>query len=185
LLKKSKQMKKIILNFSLVFFALCLAFSAKAQVNNPNGAGPFTTPRWGPGMNWSLGPTNEFNTGNNTGSALNWSLNPTHITTTGGTDSLRAITYTYNTLYYDTVTAALKLICDTTKKKNPFAKAYLGDRLEFLFTNTTGSGVAVTPGYGFVLLASSPTITVGSGKNADIIFIFDGAFWREVSRSVE
>jgi hypothetical protein len=62
--------------------------------------------------------------------------------------------------------------------ENPF----VGDDIQIMFTNASGSSQTVTLGTGAAVTAT--TIVVANNKTAQIILTFNGAIWCEAARSV-
>jgi hypothetical protein len=124
-----------------------------------------TLPRWG------AGPPQE----DNTGRILPYVYGA--VTTVSTTSLVSHLPNAWQTIYkIGTLTHALR---DSLSTK----KAYVGDKVIFVFTaDTLTAGRVVTFGSGSV--KSYSALTVPASKKATAQFIFDGAAWIEVSRTL-
>lgn len=122
-----------------------------------------TSPRWGSGP-----PTND-----NTGRILTWS------SITSVTSSTTAVGYQKPNAYNTTIKVGSigTSFTDSLSTTN----AYLGDVVNFVFTNGSTAAQVITFGNN---IKSVGTLTVSGSKKATAGFIFDGTNWIELCRSV-
>lgn len=144
-------------NILTLLVLTAFALCAKAQSSTPRFG---TTP-------------NQDNTGR--------SLTYKYITKTDatGADTLRITTNAYVTIVKATVVDSLAFAPILTK-------AYAGDKLEFLITNSAGSGhLAKFVGANWQVGTGGASLALTASKRATISFEFDGTYWVERCRTVQ
>lgn len=145
------------LRFLLLTILTALAFGASAQS---------TTPRFGttPGQD-------------NTGRVLNYRFySPTDA---AGADTVNLALRAYQTVISYTAVDSLAFDAKT------ITNCYVGDRLTFIVTNSSGSGHQVKFIGSNWALSSDGDIALTSGTKATIEFVFDGESWLESGRQVQ
>lgn len=146
-------MKKLIFLLSLV----CISFAVNAQS---------TTPRFGTSAN-----------GNNTGSALNYAFIRT--ADAAGTDTVK-----FNPNSWETVIRPGTLVDSLQYQIKSVAGCAAGDKIVCTFLAPSG-GTAVAKFIGSYWKVGSGTnrISMSANTRATIVFVFDGAYFCEVSRT--
>lgn len=144
----------------LLLFASFLVFATVSFAQN-------TTPRFGNAKNQD-----------NTGRVATWRyITPTDA---AGADTVKLLPHSYTTIVQ--YTAADSLAFNVTS----LANCYVGDELQFLVTNVSGSGHQVKfVGSNWQVGSGGASITLTASKRANINFIFDGTYWVETSRLVQ
>lgn len=122
-----------------------------------------TSPRWGGGP-----PQND-----NTGRILTWA------SISAVTSSTTAVVYHKPNAYNTTIKVG-PIGTDVTDSVS-ITNAYLGDRINFVFTNGSTAAKVVTFGNH---MTSVGTMTVTGSKKATAGFVFDGSSWVEICRSI-
>jgi hypothetical protein len=142
----------------LIIFSLCLLSAISfAQV---------TTPRFGVGKNQD-----------NSGNVLTWNLVST-------ADVAGADTIYLTPSAYSTIVQPINSILDSLSYSlKSLGKSYLGDRIEFSFINSSGSGHKIKfVGTGWQFSSTGSSISLTTAKRANISFRFDGVAWVETGR---
>lgn len=114
----------------------------------------------------------------NTGRVMTWKyLKPTDA---AGADTVKLYPRAYTTLIqYSAVDSLSFNVTNLTG-------SYVGDELQFIVTNASGSGHLVKfVGSNWQVGSGGAAITLTASKRANINFIFDGVFWVETSRVVQ
>lgn len=160
--------------FSLSFVIILLAtlvssfISPTAPPNvSPIKADTTIIPRWGTGVNQD-----------NTGRILTYRyLLATDAT---GADTVKLAPRAFSTIIqYSAVDSLSFSLSNVTQ-------CYIGDELQVLVTNSSGSGHLVKfVGTGWQFGSSGASITLTASKRANIAFIYDGIYWVEQSRLVQ
>lgn len=125
-----------------------------------------TSPRWSTTKN-----------GDNTGRTLTYKK--ITFTDAAGVDTLKVNPGAGETFISGTINDSLVLSI------SPITSSYYGDKINCLFTNSSGSGHKVEFITTNVELGTSGKITLTASKRANVVFIFDGVKWIELSRTVQ
>lgn len=164
-------MKKI---FSLSFLVALVAILASSFATpavlpstSPVKVDTAIIPRWGTGAN-----------NDNTGRVLTWRY--LLATDAAGADTVKLAPRAFSTtIQYSAVDSLAFSLSSLTQ-------CYIGDELQVLITNSSGSGHLVKfVGTGWQFGSSGASITLTASKRANIAFVYDGIYWVEQSRLVQ
>lgn len=114
----------------------------------------------------------------NTGRVLTYAL----VTTA---DVAGADTIKLNLNAFETFVKPSSVVDSLTYSFSSVSNAKLGDRVEFLFINSSGSGHKIKFVNNVQVGSSGASITLTSSKRANISFVFDGVYWVEEKRLVQ